>query len=61
MAEYFIAFDTKEMKPNIIGWRVTLSKEVIRDMDKPLPINLCEDPLYPMLVRYVESNPLVKK
>lgn len=57
MAEFYIAFDTKDMAPNILATKVTLSTEVIRDMNRPLAINLSEHPLYPALYRYVASNP----
>jgi hypothetical protein len=60
MATYYIRFDTKEMEGVLVAWRVDVSKEVIRDRNKPLAINLCEDPLYPALVHYVQNNPVRK-
>ena len=56
MAKYYIAFDTLEMQPNIRAVTVTLGHELITDMKAQLPINLCDDPLYPQLVQYVWAN-----
>lgn len=57
MAAYYIAFDTKDMAPHIKATRVQIDFEVIRDMNKQLPVNLSEDPLYPQLEAYVKANP----
>ena len=60
MAHYYIAFDTKDMAPHIKATRVSLDTELIRDMNKQLPINLSDHPLYPQLVKYVQNNPVPK-
>lgn len=57
MASYYIAFDTKDMAPNLKATKVTLNYEMISDMNKQLPINLAEDPLYPALHAYCMANP----
>ena len=57
MKEFYINFNTKEMPGKILATKVTLSQELIRDMDKPLSINLCEHPLYKQLEQYVKANP----
>lgn len=57
MAEYYISFNTMDMKPNIKAVKVTIHHELITDMDKRLPINLCDDPLYRELHSYCMHNP----
>lgn len=57
MATYYISFDTKEMAPSILAVKVVLTRELIRDMAKPLPINLRDSPLYKELETYVLANP----
>lgn len=61
MAKYYIEFNTTEMAPNIRATTVELKHELITDMQKELPINLCQDPLYHHLVAYVNANPLKRK
>lgn len=61
MADFYIAFDTKDMAPNIKAVKVSLNHELIRDMNKGLPINLCEHPLYHHLEAYVKANPSRRK
>jgi len=56
MSKYYISFDTNDMHPNIKAVTVSLGHELISDMDKKLPINLVDDPLYPDLVQYVWAN-----
>lgn len=58
MAHFYIAFDTKDMHPHIKATRVQLDEEIIRDMNKQLPVNLSDHPLYPQLVSYVNNNPV---
>lgn len=55
--EYFIDFDTKEMPGRIVGVKVTLDNQILTDMKREVRIDLCDHPLYPKLVRYVQSNP----
>lgn len=55
---YYISFDTKEYAPFLKGTYVTLGSELIRDLNKQLPISLSDHPLYPQLVRYVLANPV---
>lgn len=59
--KFYIEFDTKEFEPFLKAVSVTLSVELIRDLDKQLSINLCDHPLYPALVRYVQHNPVPKQ
>ena len=59
--KFYIEFDTKEFEPFLKGISVTLQSELIRDLNKQMPINLSEHPLYPALVRYVQHNPVPKK
>jgi hypothetical protein len=54
---YYVDFDTKDMAPRIKATYVEIGVDVIRDMDKQLPINLCDHPLYAQLARYVQNNP----
>lgn len=56
--DFYICFDTREYEPFLKATKVTLTTELIRDPQKQLPINLCEHPLYPALVRYVQANPI---
>lgn len=53
---YYIAFDTQELPGALLAVRVTIDQEVIRDMERELPINLCEHPLYDKLATYVIHN-----
>lgn len=61
MADYYIAFNTKEMAPNIRATKVTLKHELITDMNKEMSVALRDDPLYPELERYVLANLKGKK
>lgn len=54
---YYVAFDTREVPNAIVATRVTLEREIIRDLEASLPINLSEHPLYPLLESYVLRNP----
>jgi len=56
---YYIEFDTLDMKDRIVAVRVEVTKEVVRDMNKKMNINLADDPLYAALQRYVLANPRV--
>lgn len=58
---FYIEFDTKEYEPFLKAVRVQLDAEMIRDLNKQLPVNLSDHPLYPALVRYVLNNPIKKK
>jgi len=55
---YYIAFNTLEMPGKLVAVSVQLSTEIIADLTRLLPINLCEHPLYPELARYVKDNPV---
>lgn len=54
---YYINFDTNEMPGRIKATTVRLDTDVVRDMNKGLPVDLVDDPLYPQLERYVLDNP----
>lgn len=56
--KYYISFDTKDRPGVIMAVSVVLDREMISDMNKQLPINLCDHPLYPELVQYVKANPV---
>lgn len=56
MTKYYIAFDTKDIAPNIKAVTVQIGHEVVTDMHAPMAINLCDNPLYPDLVAYVMGN-----
>jgi hypothetical protein len=58
--EYYIDFDSKSKPGKLVAVKVTVQKVTIDDMNKSLPINLCEDPLYAELERYILSNPSKK-
>ncbi len=60
-AFFYIAFDTREMHPQLLATRVDLKQEVIRDDGRQLPINLCDHPLYRQLEQYVLANPSKKR
>lgn len=55
--EYFISFNTLDMPGRVLAVRVTLSHEVIKDMDAKFRIDLSDHPLYHKLEDYVLSNP----
>ncbi len=57
MAAYYVSFDTREMEHRLVAVRVDISQEVIRDMEKPLHIDLCCNPLYKALYDYCMKNP----
>lgn len=58
MREYYIAFDTKEIPNGLKATKVCLDSVLILDMEKKFNIALCNDPLYPALVKYVKANPV---
>jgi hypothetical protein len=62
MEKFYIECDLKDMYPNKVFIRAHLDKELVRIGELPsLEIkNLCEHPLYPALVRYVQANPVPK-
>ena len=55
--EYFIEFDTKIHPGKLEATRVTLGVETISDLDRRLPVDLCNHPLYSRLETYVKANP----
>lgn len=55
--EYWISFDVENSGRSISGVRVKLCRAMERDMNAKFRINLCEDPLYEALCKYVASNP----
>lgn len=55
--DYYIAFNTKEAPGLIQATRVSVGTEFVRDPDKMFNIALCDDPLYPALVAYMQANP----
>jgi hypothetical protein len=59
--KYYIKFDTQEYPGKIKAWSVVLDTEIISDLNKKLPINLREHPLYPALYAYVAANPPIVK
>lgn len=54
---YYIAFDTKDLAPNIKATYVEIGTELIRDMQKQMPINLSDHPQYAQLHHYCQTNP----
>lgn len=58
---YHISFNTSEMPGLIKAVAVTLNNDIIRDDKTLFNIALCDDPLYPDLVRYVKANPPPRK
>lgn len=54
---FYISFNTKEMPGKLLAVKVTLDKEIISDMSKQLPLNLCNHPLYKDLYEYCKANP----
>lgn len=55
--QYYISFDTKEIPGAIKAVQVSLDNIIVVDQNKSFAINLCDDPLYPLLCRYVKANP----
>ncbi|MBK8196998.1 MAG: hypothetical protein IPK75_01420 [Acidobacteria bacterium] len=53
---YAIAFNTKEIPGRAVSTVVTLTTEVAGPEDK-YRVDLCDHPLYPQLVDYVNANP----
>lgn len=58
---HYIAFDTKNLAPNIQATYVEIGNELIRDMNQELPIDLCDHPLYAQLHAYCQKNPPRRK
>jgi hypothetical protein len=55
--EYFVSFDTKSVVGKIVAVRVRIDTVLIEATSvKELSIDLCDNALYPDLVRYVDSN-----
>lgn len=54
--EYFISLDV-EGSNLINGVKVSISTEMITDMERKMRIDLCDDPLYAKLCEYVKNNP----
>lgn len=54
---YYIEFKTNEIPGKLVATRVTLDSEIISNDGREMAINLCDDPLYPLLVAYVKANP----
>jgi hypothetical protein len=54
---YYIKFDTREVPGKLVAISVTLDSEIIADLERPLSINLSDDPLYPALCEHVRLNP----
>jgi hypothetical protein len=53
---YHIEFDTNEMSPHIVAVKVTIERDVIRDMGASVNVALIDDPLWTALQRYVLGN-----
>lgn len=58
MRDYYINFDTKEIPNGIKATKVSLDSVLVLDKNKSFRIDLCDDPLYPILVKYVKDNPV---
>lgn len=58
--EYWISFNIENNKKSISGVRVKICRALEKDMNASFKIDLCDHPLYPALVRYVEANPIKK-
>ena len=54
---FAIDFDTKSHKGYVTAVKVTLERDVV-EMDETVRVDLCNHPLYPHLVRYVQLNPI---
>lgn len=61
MKKYYIAFDTRDMPGAIVAVTVSLGKEVVRNMSKPMSINLVDHPFYRQLHEYCRNNPPRKR
>lgn len=61
VSTYHVEFDTLDMPERIVATRVRLDKHVVRNMDAPMNVALCDDPLYEKLERYVLANPSRKR
>lgn len=55
---YHISFDTKELPGAIKAVTVTLDNVIVTDMNASMNIDLCNHPLYSILVAYVQANPV---
>jgi hypothetical protein len=62
--KFYISFETRDMPGIIKATRVEIALDFIRE-DKfntqRFAINLCDHPLYPQLVAYVNANPIRKQ
>ncbi|CAB4157911.1 hypothetical protein UFOVP681_54 [uncultured Caudovirales phage] len=55
--EYWVNFNVENGGKAISGIRVEISRAMEKDINSKFAINLCDDPLYPALHRYVMDNP----
>lgn len=61
MRDYYISFDTREIPGGLKATKVSLDSVIVLDQSKTFNIALCDDPLYPLLVKYVQANPARKE
>lgn len=54
--EYYVSF-TSEGENIVQGVKVTITSEMITDLDRKIRIDLSSDPLYSALCKYVRNNP----
>lgn len=55
---YYVKFDVEKGGELLNGVRVRIDRKMHRNADdKVFAINLCDDPLYPALHKYVLDNP----
>jgi hypothetical protein len=54
---YGISFETREMPGKIKAITVALDTVIMKETDS-IRVDLCDHPLYPNLVKYVEANPI---
>lgn len=58
MDEFYIDFDTLSDFGKLDVVKIGIGMEKITDMNRQLNIALCNHPLYPKLVAYVQANPV---
>jgi len=54
--EYYLNFDTLTVPGKLVATRVKIARVVIHDMDKPLALDLSDDPQISDVITCIGSN-----
>jgi hypothetical protein len=53
---FHMEFETREFPGKVQYVEITINKRVTSDPNKKFRVDLCDHPLFPALVRYVDGN-----